>query len=97
MATFVALVSFTEQGVQAIEHTVDRATAFEKAVAQAGGKVRDLFWTLGRYDGVIVFDAPNAETATAIELSLARKGNVHTQTLPAFDKAQMPGILGKMT
>lgn len=96
MATYVALITFTQQGAEAIEHTVDRAAAFEKAVAQRGGKVRELFWTLGAFDGAILFDAPDAETATAIELSLVRKGNVRTQTLQAFDRTQMLAILGKV-
>ena len=30
-----------------------------------GVKVRDIFWTLGHFDGVIVFDAPDDETAPA--------------------------------
>lgn len=97
MATFLSLVTFTQQGAEAIEHTVDRAAAFEKAVAQHGGKVRELFWTLGNYDGAILFDAPDAATATAIELSLVRKGNVRTQTLQAFDRAQMLAILGNVS
>jgi uncharacterized protein with GYD domain len=97
MATFLALVTFTPQGAEAIEHTIDRAAAFEKSVVQHGGKVRELFWTLGGYDGAIVFDAPDAQTATAIELSLVRKGNVRTQTLQAFDRAQMQAILRKVS
>ena len=97
MATFLTLITFTQQGAEAIEHTVDRAAVFEKAVAQHGGKVRELFWTLGGFDGAIVFDAPDADTATAIQLSLVRKGNVRTQTLQAFDRAQMLAILGKVS
>jgi uncharacterized protein with GYD domain len=97
MATFLALITFTQQGAEAIEHTVDRASAFEKTVAQHGGRVREQFWTLGAYDGAVVFDAPDVETAAAIELSLARKGNVRTQTLQAFDRTQMLAILKKVS
>ncbi len=97
MATYIALITFTQQGAEAIEHTVDRAGAFEKLAAQHGGKVRDLYWTLGGYDGAVIFDAPDAESAAAIELSLVRKGNVRTKTLTAFDRTQMLAILGKVT
>jgi uncharacterized protein with GYD domain len=96
MATYLTLATFTQQGVESIEHTVDRAAAFEKAVAQQGGKVRELFWTLGGFDGAIVFDAPDVETATAIEMGLVRKGNVRTLTLQAFDRPQMQAILRKV-
>lgn len=97
MATFIALINFTDQGVQAIDKTLDRAAEFEKLAAQHGGKIRELYWTLGGYDGAIVFDAPDAQTATAIELSVARKGNVRTKTMQAFDRTQMQAILGKLS
>ena len=69
----------------------------ERSMAHHGGKIRELFWTLGGYDGVIVFEAPDADTATAIELSLVRKGNVRSKTLQAFDRAAMLAILGKIS
>jgi uncharacterized protein with GYD domain len=44
-----------------------------------------------------VFDAPDDETMTAFSLSVAKLGNVKTQTLRAFSSKEMGGILGRMT
>lgn len=58
-----------------------------------GVTVESLLWTQGRYDGIIQFEAPDAETAAALMLSLAAKGNVQTETMVAFDSAAMEKLL----
>jgi uncharacterized protein with GYD domain len=45
---------------------------------------------------VSILEAPNAETVTAIGLSVGKLGNVRTETLPAFDNAGMEAILKKV-
>lgn len=98
MATFITTIKFSEKGVQAIQESPKRAAAFKATAKKMGVKVRDLFWTLGYFDGVIIFDAPDDETATAAMLSLSSLGNVHTTTARAFGATEMEkvvGILGK--
>jgi uncharacterized protein with GYD domain len=58
--------------------------------------MKETFWTLGQYDVVAVFEAPDDETMTAFSLSVAKLGNVKTQTLRAFSAKDMAAILGKM-
>jgi uncharacterized protein with GYD domain len=58
--------------------------------------MRESYWTLGAYDVVAVFEAPDDEIMTAFSLSVARLGNVKTQTLRAFSSKDMGTILGKM-
>ena len=52
--------------------------------------------SIGNYDGVLLLNAPNDETAAAATLSLGRGGFVQTQTLRAFDKETIQGILSKL-
>jgi uncharacterized protein with GYD domain len=98
MATFITTIKFTEKGVQGIHESPKRAAAFKAAAKKMGVKISGQYWTLGRFDGVIVFEAPDDETATAAMLSLASQGNVHTTTARAFDAGAIEkviGILGK--
>jgi len=95
MATFISTLSFTEQGAKAIKQTCARAEAFGADAGKLGVEVRDIFWTLGATDGVIVFDAPDDETATSAMLKLASAGNVHTQTARAYNAQEMIAIIGK--
>jgi uncharacterized protein with GYD domain len=94
MATFITTLHFTEQGIKAARDTCDRAAAFRAAARKLGVKVTGLYWTLGAFDGVIVCEAPDEATATALLLHLVALGNVRTQTARAFDAAEMRKILG---
>ena len=96
MATYVTTIQFTEQGLQNVRDTCQRAGAFKTAAKKLGVKVQDIYWTLGAFDGVIVFDAPDEETATAAMLQLAALGNVRTQTARAYRAAEMEGVLAKL-
>ncbi|WP_248446943.1 GYD domain-containing protein [Sinorhizobium meliloti] len=96
MAHYVLLANFTDQGVKAVKDTVKRAEAFRQMAEKSGVTVQALFWTLGQYDVVVVAEAPDDNTATALSLSVASLGNVHTQTLKAFDAEEMKKILTKM-
>ena len=58
--------------------------------------MKESYWTLGAYDVVAVFEAPDDESMTAFSLSVAKLGNVKTQTLRAFSSKDMAGILAKM-
>jgi uncharacterized protein with GYD domain len=96
MPTYVATIKFTPQGVGGIAETTQRAAAFKAAARKMGVKVRDVYWTLGAFDGLLVLDAPDEETAAAALLHLASKGNVQTTTARAFDAAEMEAILAKI-
>jgi uncharacterized protein with GYD domain len=97
MATFITTLKFTEQGIKAIGETTKRADAFKAAAKKVGVKVSEIYWTLGAFDGAIVFDAPDEETATAALLQLSTSGNVHTTTVRAFNAGDMGKILAKLS
>jgi uncharacterized protein with GYD domain len=93
MATFIATLKFTAKGAQNVGESPKRAAAFTAAAKKLGVKVIHLFWTLGSFDGVILFDAPDDNTATAAMLSLAAQGNVQTTTARAFDRAEIEQVI----
>ena len=96
MATFITTIKFTQQGVKGIEDTTKRAAALKAAGKKLGVKVTDIYWTLGDYDGLLIFEAPDDETATTLLLHLGALGNVHTSTVRAFTAAEMDKILAKV-
>ena len=96
MATFVVLGSFTDQGVRNAKDTTKRADAFKEMARKAGVTVKEVYWTLGRFDVVSICEAPDDEAVTALTLGLGALGNVRTQTLRAFTQAEMGRIIGKL-
>ena len=95
MAAYITLLQFTDQGIRNVKDTTQRAAAATDAAAKMGVKFTELFWTLGHYDLVIVAEAPDDETMTAVMLKLASLGNVKSQTLRAFRAKEMEAILKK--
>ena len=97
MATFISTVQFTDQGMKDIKSTGKRAESFKATAGKMGINVKHIFWTLGRFDGLVVFDSPDEETATALMLQLASYGNVHTETTRAYEAPEMEQILSKLS
>ena len=97
MATYISTVQFTGQGMKDIKATEKRAEAFKAMAEKMGVEVKNIFWTLGRFDGLVVFDAPDEETATALMLQLGSYGNVDTETARAYEASEMEQILSKLS
>jgi uncharacterized protein with GYD domain len=95
MPIYVGLGNWTDQGTKDFRGAVQRGNSFREAVEQAGGRVRELVWTMGEYDFVTVMEAPDDETAAALVLRVAAVGNVRTKTMRAFDADQMSDIIAR--
>src|SRR6516225_988798 len=94
MATFITTMHFTEQGIKTVKDTCARAETCKNAAKKMGVKVAGIYWTLEAFDGAIVCEAPDEETATAAMLQLGSLGNIRTQTARAYDAAEMQKIIG---
>jgi len=93
MATFIALITETRLGETHIKESVARATHFQQEAGKFGVKVTGLYWTLGEFDGVLIFEAAKDEAAAAFLHYVASQGTVRTHTLRAFDVAETRAIM----
>lgn len=93
MAAFISLVGFTEKGVQNFKDTAKRADNFKAMAQKASVTVKEIYWTMGAYDVVIIMDAPDEKAATSVMLGLASLGNVRTQTMRAFNASEVEEII----
>jgi uncharacterized protein with GYD domain len=96
MATYISLVQFTDKGIQAAKETTHRITEWAAKVKSKGVSIKQMYWTLGQYDQVCVFEAPDDETAASVLLAADILGNIRTQTLRAFTADEMENILAKV-
>ncbi|MBI2752765.1 MAG: GYD domain-containing protein [Betaproteobacteria bacterium] len=96
MATFIALGSFTDQGIRNVKDSTKRAESVREMAKKFGITMKDIYWTLGQYDVVTIIDAPSDEVATSFALAIGAAGNVRTQSLRAFSRDEMNAILGKL-
>jgi uncharacterized protein with GYD domain len=97
MATYVSLLKFTEHGVTKFKDSCKRATDFKASAKRLGIEVKEQYWCMGAYDGLIIYEAPDDDTAAAAMLTLSSSDNVTTQTLRSFTAAEMGKIVGKLS
>ena len=95
MARYITLLKFTEQGAKNLKKSTARAHAFDKLAAKAGVKVEGQYWTMGRFDGVLILNASDETKVLHLLTSLAALGNVRTQTMPAFVDSEFDEIVGR--
>jgi uncharacterized protein with GYD domain len=96
MVTYIVLAKFTEQGIRNAKESPKRADAFKQLAKTVGVNVKEIFWTVGRYDIVTIVEASDETSAMSLNLSLGALGNVRTESLRAFSAAETTGIIGKM-
>jgi uncharacterized protein with GYD domain len=96
VATYISLWNFTDQGIRTVKDTTKRAEVLKEMAQKAGVTVKDIYWTLGAYDGVSIFEAPSEEAIAALGLAVGTLGNLRTQILRGFSLDEMKGVLGKL-
>jgi uncharacterized protein with GYD domain len=96
MLTYVTLSNFTDQGIRNIKDSPKRVEAFRALAKKNGCTLKEVLWTHGQYDMVAIMEAPDEATANHMALSVAKLGNVRSQTLRAFTAAEMTKFLEKL-
>jgi uncharacterized protein with GYD domain len=95
MATYVALLNWTDQGIKGFRDSPKRSNDFSSLVESLGGTVRELLWTVGQYDLICVVDFDDEEAAVAAVLRVNSAGNIRSCTLRAFTAEEMSHIVRK--
>jgi len=93
MAKYITFVHWTKQGEQGVKETVRRSLSATEEFERRGIRVLSCYWTQGRYDCVFTCEAPDDNAMAAAILGHDAHGNVHTETLRAFDQQEMEEIV----
>ena len=92
----MTLMRWTSQGVAGLPAWRERVEEGQRVIEDAGGKLIGVYVTLGRYDVVEIFEAPDDEVAIEILMKLNRYGAEHTETLRAFTREEAEEIVRKL-
>ena len=96
MPHYVTLMTWTSQGIAGLPAWRERIEEGERIIEEAGGKLVGAFVTMGRYDVVEIFEAPDDELAVEILMKLQRFGAEHTETLRAFTRDEAEAIVRRL-
>jgi uncharacterized protein with GYD domain len=93
MSTYISLLRYTQKGIENVKESPGRLDAARKAFEKVGASLKDFYLVSGRYDMVVISEAPDDVTAAKASLSLATGGNVRTETLRAFTEDEYRKIV----
>jgi uncharacterized protein with GYD domain len=96
MATYVMLAQWTEQGMRQVKDSPKRVDAAKRALKEMGGDFKAFFMTMGDYDLVAIYEAPDDAVAARFTLMLGMLGNVRSSTLKAFPEAAYREIVASL-
>jgi uncharacterized protein with GYD domain len=90
MAIFVTQGRFTREYLRGgLARPEDRQAAIAQLCEQAGGKLLNLYFTLGHYDFLVSSDMPDARAASVISLVASGGGGItDAVTTHAFTTAE---------
>ena len=96
MATYIILLRFTQRGIKNIKESPDRVDAAKQTFRAMGAEVKEFYSVMGKYDTVLVVEAPDDETIAKLTLATGSLGNVRTETLRAFTKDEYRKIIADL-
>ncbi len=85
------------RGIRNVRDTVERVDrGAELAEEKYGVRLGQIYWTIGPYDLVSVFEASDDESMSAFLLELGSAGIVRSTTLRAYDREEISEIIGRL-
>ena len=96
MPHYISLMRWTSQGVMGLPAWRERVEEGQRVIEAAGGSLVGVYVTLGRYDVVEIFEAPDDEIAVEILMKLQRHGAEQTETLRAFSREEAEEIVRRL-
>ena len=95
MATFIALMNFTDQGIRNVKESPDRYEKFRTMAEERGVTIKDVYRTVGQYDMVLVLEGADEAVTTGL-LKLGSLGNIRSQTLRGYSADEFKNIISNM-
>ncbi len=96
MPTYISLLRYTQQGIEKIKEGPARLEAARKVFEKIGAKIKDFYLVSGRYDAIVITEAPDDTTLAKATLSLGSRGNVRSETFRAFTEEEFRKIIAAL-
>ena len=93
MPTYITLTNYTQKGIENIKESPARLDKVKEAMRAAGGELKAFYLAMGRYDMVVISEAPNDEAYAATMLAIGAAGAVRSETLKAFTEEEYRNII----
>ncbi len=92
MAGYIVLYKFSQQGMQSTDGSANRLEQLKSTAGRFDIRTVGVWVTMGRFDLVGVFDAPNEQAMGRFLFTLGRMGGVTSETMRAFSEEEVASI-----
>ena len=75
----------------------DRIEAERENIAALGGSIKDVYFTMGQHDFVVIFEFPDDEAMMKFMMHVGTQGNVQTVAMRAFPLDQASEMIAGLT
>ena len=80
-------------GIKSIKEGPSRLEKARQALKSLGGELKSFHLVQGRYDAIVIAEAPNDEVLARFALATGSQGNVRTETMRAFNEEEYRRII----
>ena len=96
MPTYITLVNYTQKGIENIKESPARLDKVKEAMRSGGGELKAFYLAMGRYDMVVISEAPSDEAYATTMLAIGAAGAVRSETLKAFTEEEYRNIIASI-
>ncbi len=96
MATYITLVNFTNKGIENIKESPKRLDVVKETCKAFGAELVGFYLVMGRYDVVLISEAPDDATVAKVALAIGSQGAVKTETFRAFKEGEYRDIIAAL-
>lgn len=96
MPAYVMLANWTDRGAREVKESPKRLDAAKRALIDMGGEFKSVYMTMGDFDIVVIYEAPDDAVAARFTLLLGQLGAVRTRTMKAFPEAAYREIINSL-
>ncbi len=96
MTTYIMLANLTDAGIKNAKDSPSRLDKAKHLLREMGGDFKSFFLTMGDYDFVAVYEAPDDAVAARFVMQLGSLGSIRTKTLKAFPEAAYREIMASL-
>lgn len=97
MPTYMTQFTYTREAWAAMtKKPEDRGAAFRALIEKMGGHYISIYYSLGEYDGLVLYEAPDDQTAAAAIVAAVAPGHLNsTKTTVLFTMEETMNALRK--
>ena len=96
MSTYMTFIRYTQQGIESIKDSPVRLDTAKQLYKSLGAEIKSYYLAMGRYDVIVISEAPDDETATKLAMTIASAGALRTETFRIFTEDEYRKLISEL-